>query len=147
MAVEQKRGWTDYIANIPFFGIRDARTRVTEFLLGLSVFERQAKRAELDADSMVIDSDWRRVFDNLRQAAAVNGVVIEGLSITPTALFDPATVLFVKSNGETKTSLAEHVSQLRAEHTELGGKPRHTARPLVLRHYKNSIQPPKSFNA
>ena len=49
LAVEQKRGWTDYIANIPFYGIRDARTRVTEFLLGLSVFERQAKRAQLDA--------------------------------------------------------------------------------------------------
>lgn len=122
LAVEQKRGWTDYIANIPFFGIRDARTRVTEFVLGLSVFERQAKRAELDADSMAIDSDWRRAFDNLRQAAAANGVVIEGLSTSPTALFDPATVLFVKSNGKTNTSLAEHVRQLRAEHAELGAK-------------------------
>lgn len=122
LAVEQKRGWTDYIANIPFYGIRDARTRVTEFLLGLSVFERQAKRAQLDADSIAIDTDWRRAFDNLRQAAAVNGVVIEGLSVTPTALLDPSTVRFVKSNGTTKTSLAEHVGQLRAEHSGLGAK-------------------------
>lgn len=122
LAVEQKRGWTDYIANIPFYGIRDARTRVTEFLLGLSVFERQSKRAQLDADSIGIDTDWRRAFDNLRQAAAVNGVVIEGLSATPTALLDPSTVQFVKSNGKTKTSLAEHVSQLRAEHAELREK-------------------------
>jgi hypothetical protein len=122
LAVEQKRGWTDYIANIPFFGIRDARTRVTEFLLGLSVFERQAKRAELDADSMAIDSDWRRIFDNLRHAASANGVVVEGLSTTPTALLDPSAILFVKSNGKTKTSLADHVGQLRAEHAELGAK-------------------------
>lgn len=122
LAVEQKRGWTDYIANIPFYGIRDARTRVTEFLLGLSVFERQAKRAQLDGDSMAIDADWRRAFDNLRQAAAVNGVVVEGLSVTPTALLDPSTVQFVKSNGKTKTSIAEHVGQLRAEHAELGAK-------------------------
>lgn len=122
LAVEQKRGWTDYIANIPFFGIRDARTRVTEFLLGLSVFERQAKRAELDADSMSIDSDWRRAFDNLRQAATANGVVIEGLSATPTSLLDSSTVLFVKSNGKTKTSLVEHARQLRGEHAELGVK-------------------------
>ena len=57
LAVEQKRGWTDYIANVPFFGIRDARIRVTEFLLGLGVFERQAQRAKLDSDSVVIDSD------------------------------------------------------------------------------------------
>lgn len=122
IAVEQKRGWTDYIANIPFFGIRDARTRVTEFLLGLSVFERQTKRLELDADSMGIDSEWRRTFDNLRQAGAFNGVVIEGLSATPTSLLEPSAVHFVKSNGKTKTPLAEHVGQLRREHAELGTK-------------------------
>lgn len=122
LAVEQKRGWTDYIANIPFFGIRDARIRVTEFLLGLGVFERQAKRAELDATSMAIDSDWRKAYDTLRQAAVANGIVIEGLSATPVSKFDPATVLFVKSDGKTKTSLQDQVSNLRAQHAALGAK-------------------------
>lgn len=122
LAVEQKRGWTDYIANIPFFGIRDARIRVTEFLLGLGVFERQAKRAALDADSMAIDSDWRKAYDTLRQAAAANGIVIEGLSATPVSMFDSATVLLVKSDGKTKTSLLDQVSNLRVEHHALGAK-------------------------
>lgn len=122
LAVEQKRGWTDYIANIPFFGIRDARIRVTEFLLGLGVFERQAKRAALDADSMAIDSDWRKAWDTLRQAATANGIVIEGLSATPVSAFDPANVLLVKSDGNTKTSLTEQVSILRAEHHALTAK-------------------------
>lgn len=122
LAVEQKRGWTDYIANIPFFGIRDARIRVTEFLLGLGVFERQAKRAALDADSLAIDSDWRKAYDSLRQAAAANGIVIEGLSAKPVSMYDPATVLLVKSDGKTKTSLLDHVSNLRAEHNALGAK-------------------------
>lgn len=122
LAVEQKRGWTDYIANIPFFGIRDARIRVTEFLLGLGVFERQAKRAALDADSIAIDSDWRKAYDTLRQAAAANGIVIEGLSATPVSMFDPTTVLLVKSDGKTKTTLADQVSNLRSEHNVLGTK-------------------------
>lgn len=122
LAVEQKRGWTDYIANIPFFGIRDARIRVTEFLLGLGVFERQAKRAALDADSMAIDSDWRKAYDSLRQAAAANGMVIEGLSATPVSMFDPETILLVKSDGKTKTYLLDQVSKLRAEHNALGAK-------------------------
>ncbi|RAR48281.1 AAA domain-containing protein [Paraburkholderia unamae] len=122
LAVEQKRGWTDYIANIPFFGIRDARIRVTEFLLGLGVFERQAKRAALDADSIAIDSDWRKAYDTLRQAAVANGIVIEGLSATPVSMFDPATVLLVKSDGKTKTTLLDQVSKLRAEHNSLGAK-------------------------
>ncbi|AJY67081.1 ATP-binding protein [Burkholderia glumae] len=122
LAVEQKRGWTDYIANIPFFGIRDARIRVTEFLLGLGVFERQAKRAALDTDSMAIDSDWRKAYDTLRQAATANGIVIEGLSATPVSMFDPATVLLVKSDGNIKTTLLDQVSNLRAEHNALGAK-------------------------
>lgn len=122
LAVEQKRGWTDYIANIPFFGIRDARIRVTEFLLGLGVFERQAQRAKLDAESVAIDSDWRKAYDTLRQAAAANGVLIEGLSANPTSALDMATVLFLKSNGTSQTSLAEYSGQMRAEHATLGEK-------------------------
>lgn len=122
LAVEQKRGWTDYIANVPFFGIRDTRIRVTEFLLGLGVFERQAQRAKLDSDSVVIDSDWRKAYDTLRQAATTNGVVVEGLSPTATSAFDAATVQLVKSNGTSQTPLAEHVSLMRAEHASLGEK-------------------------
>jgi len=122
LAVEQKRGWTDYIANIPFFGIRDARIRVTEFLLGLGVFERQAKRAELDQASMAIDSDWRKAYDIFRQAATANSIVIEGLSQTPVSTFEPAAVLLVKSDGRVKISLREQVSKLREEHHGLGAK-------------------------
>ena len=122
LAVEQKRGWTDYIANIPFFGIRDARIRVTEFLLGLSVFERQAKRAALDADAMAIESDWRKAYDTLRQAAAANGLVIEGLSATPIAMFDPGITLLLKSDGNTKISLLDQVGKLRSEHDALGAR-------------------------
>jgi hypothetical protein len=122
LAVEQKRGWTDYIANIPFFGIRDPRIRVTEFLLGLGVFERQAKRAELDAASMVIDSDWRKAYDTFRQAAAANNILIEGLTPTPVSILDPTTVLLVRSDGSITISLREQVSKLREEHRELGEK-------------------------
>lgn len=122
LAVEQKRGWTDYIANAPFFGIRDTRIRVTEFLLGLSVFERQALRAKLDAESLAIDSDWRKAYESLRQAATSNGVVIEGLSSTATAAFDPFKVQLVKSDGRTQTSLVDHVSAMREEHSTLGAK-------------------------
>lgn len=122
IAVEQKRGWTDYIANIPFFGIRDARIRVTEFLLGLGVFERQAKRAELDQASLAIDSDWRKAYDIFRQAATANSIVIEGLSQTPVSTFEPAAVLLVKSDGRVKISLRKQVSKLRDEHHGLGAK-------------------------
>lgn len=119
LAVEQKRGWTDYIANIPFYGIRDARTRVVEFLLGLGVFETNALRNRLNSESVEIDADWRKVYDELRREAAPLGAVVDGVSATPTALFEEASGSMRRLTGSATVPLSEYVSQLRAEHAAL----------------------------
>lgn len=119
MAVEQKRGWTDYIANIPFYGIRDARTRVVEFLLGLGVFETNALRNRLNAESIEIDADWRKAYEELRREAAPLGTVVEGVSATPTALFEEAAASVKRLAGSSSIPLPEHIIQLRAEHATL----------------------------
>ncbi|BCL93396.1 AAA family ATPase [Ralstonia pseudosolanacearum] len=119
LAVEQKRGWTDYIATIPFFGIRDARTRVVEFLLGLGVFETNALRNRLNAESVEIDSDWRRAIEELRREAVPHGVTLEGVASKPTALFQAESVVLRRLNGNTAIDLSEHIRQLRYEHDVL----------------------------
>lgn len=119
LAVEQKRGWTDYIANIPFYGIRDARTKVVEFLLGLDVFETNAARNRLNAESVEIDADWRKVFDELRREANPLGTVVDGASATPSALFKEGEASVRKLVGSSSIPLPEHISQLRAEHAAL----------------------------
>lgn len=119
MAVEQKRGWTEYIANIPFYGIRDARTKVVEFLLGLDVFETNAERNRLNAESVEIDADWRKVYDELRREAKSVGAVVDGASATPSALFKESEASIRKLVGSTSLPIAEHIGQLRAEHAAL----------------------------
>ncbi|MCX8971901.1 AAA family ATPase, partial [Citrobacter portucalensis] len=39
--IEQKRGWTDYIANIPYYAIRNVKKRVIEFLLDCDTFANE----------------------------------------------------------------------------------------------------------
>ncbi|KQW36585.1 hypothetical protein [Rhizobacter sp. Root404] len=119
LAVEQKRGWTDYIANVPFYGIRDARTKVVEFLLGLDVFETNAERNRLNAESIEIDADWRKVFDELRREANALGAVVDGASASPSALFKEREASVRKLVGISSVPLPEHISQLRAEHAAL----------------------------
>ncbi|MBX9937222.1 MAG: hypothetical protein K2Y10_11595 [Burkholderiaceae bacterium] len=119
MAVEQKRGWTDYIASIPFYGIRDARTRVVEFLLGLGVFETNALRNRLNAESIEIDADWRKTVEELRREATAVGSVVEGVSGTPTALFDEAAATIRRLSGSSSVTLTEHISQLLSEYAAL----------------------------
>lgn len=122
LAVEQKRGWTDYVANIPFYGIRDARTRVVEFLLGLSVFEINALRNRLNAESVEIDTDWRRTVDELRRDAAPKGVVIEGVSATPSALFESGSASIKRLNGSDAVYVHEYITRMRAEYDSLQRK-------------------------
>lgn len=119
LAVEQKRGWTDYIANIPFYGIRDARTKVVEFLLGLDVFETNAARNRLNAESGEIDADWRKAYEELRREANPLGAVIDGASPTPSVLFKESEASIKRLIGGSSVHLTEHISQLRSEYAAL----------------------------
>ena len=119
LAVEQKRGWTDYIANIPFFGIRDARTRVVEFLLGLDVFETNATRNRLNVESVKIDADWRKLYSELLQETSPLGTAIYGVSSIPSALFKEDEASIRKLAGNSSVPLNEYISQLRSEYATL----------------------------
>lgn len=119
LAVEQKRGWTDYIAAIPFYGIRDARSRVVEFLLDLGVFKTNAERNRLNAESVEIDGEWRRNVNDLRREAKGLGMTIDGVSAGPSALFDVTSVLIKRMGESSGTPLGEYMTQLRAEYSAL----------------------------
>lgn len=119
LAVEQKRGWTDYIANIPFYGIRDARARVVDFLLGLGVFETNAARNRLNSESVEIDNDWRRTLGEFQREASSLGVVIEGVPAGPSALFTLNSGSIQRLYEGATVPLGVYISQLRSEYSTL----------------------------
>lgn len=115
LIVEQKRGWSDYIANIPYYGIKEAKTRVVEYLLGLSIFEAKAKRARLNTESVQIFNAWES--EKRRLAAKLQDLAVRVSNVPekPTALFDPKTMLLSVSDGERFVSVADRIESLRAE--------------------------------
>lgn len=122
LAVEQKRGWTDYIANIPFFGIRDARTRVVEYLLALDVFETNSARSQLNADSVAIASAWESKYQSLQRALNDVGAVAQGVPTKVTALFSPEQVVLHKRVANDLVTIPQYVGALRKEHENLSKK-------------------------
>ena len=86
-AVEQKRGWTDYIANIPFFGIRDVKTRVIEYLLGLEVFDINELKNFYISESNKIISQWDAEVKELSGKVKERNGFIKGLPTKPSNLF------------------------------------------------------------
>jgi hypothetical protein len=118
-AVEQKRGWTDYIGNAPFFGIRDVRTRVTEYVLGLDVFETAVKRSRLEQAAQVIELEWESEARTLRQEAAELGAVPRDLSPRAVYPFDAEAVSVVKQLESGVVTSNEYLSQLKGEYLAL----------------------------
>jgi hypothetical protein len=122
LAIEQKRGWTDYIANIPFFGIRDARTRVVEFLLALDVFKTNAERNRLNADSIAIAAEWDATRQKLLHLVNEIGAVVQSVPAKVSALFDTALVQLQKPAGTEVVSLPSYVSMLHDQYQDLNRK-------------------------
>lgn len=119
LAVEQKRGWTDYIANIPFYGIRDARTRVVEYLLALDVFKTNAERARLNTESVEIAAAWDANYRALTSALSEIGVTLHGAPIRVTSLFEREKVKLIRGTEDRIVPLTEYVGTLLTRHAAL----------------------------
>ncbi|MDH1105524.1 AAA family ATPase [Pseudomonas otitidis] len=119
LAVEQKRGWTDYIANIPFYSVRDARIKVVEYLLGTDVFEQEAKKAELDKESEIISNEWSSLAKKITAQASGLGLKLDGLSSKIPIPFEPNKLELNKIiEGKTYT-IQYYVENLKNQHKKL----------------------------
>ena len=121
-AVEQKRGWTDYIATIPFYGIREVRTKVVEFLLGLEVFDTDALKNRLNSESVQIHEDWIKHAGELSRAASGEGFVIAGLPGRPDSKFTKDNVHLLRQSENGDITISQARTQLREEYRTLEDK-------------------------
>ncbi len=117
MAIEQKRGWTDYIANLPYFGVREARIKIVDFLIGTNVFEMDAKRARLDHESLMLNTSWQDVYRTITNDALKNSIKVQNLPRSPTVEFISNGVTYQKTTLQGVVSLDQFKSnQIQALH-------------------------------
>lgn len=122
LAVEQKRGWTDYVANIPFYSVKDARVKVVEYLLGTNVFELQAKKTELDLESDILNTEWASLFKKASMAARDLGLSIDGVPSKIVSGFNEQGVSVNRVVDGKSYSLPAFVASLRKKHEQLEQK-------------------------
>lgn len=84
--IEQKGGWSDFFANIPFYGIRESSYKVFEFLLALDVFVVAARRQEVQNRLRAIEERWKVMVESARLTAKKAGGELVGLSEHPEIL-------------------------------------------------------------
>jgi hypothetical protein len=77
--IEQKRGWTDYIANIPFYQILGAPTRVVQYLLALDNFKLEEQKALNEQLINQLQARWTDYLAELLAALRVVSVSTQGI--------------------------------------------------------------------
>lgn len=97
MVIEQKRGWTDYIANLPYFGVKEARIKIVDYLVGTNVFEMDANRARLDHESQELNTAWQDVYRAINTDALKNSMKVLNLPKSPVLAFVADSVTYQKS--------------------------------------------------
>ncbi|TRX76412.1 AAA family ATPase [Pseudomonas mangiferae] len=121
MAIEQKRGWTDYIANLPYFGIKDARIKIVDYLVGTDVFETAASRDTLDKESKRIYEEWQILYRTLNIEALKLGLHFENFPKAPIANFNQEVVTFSMTLPDREpVNLIEYKRSQIAEHQRIG---------------------------
>lgn len=105
--IEQKTGWSDFFATMPYFGMRNTEQRVVEFLLNLDVFENEKRKQQLNSVKQNINNRWQNLYSKFQNLAERSGGKIVGIDNNPEILnnFDGIYISLLKD--EKSISLVE----------------------------------------
>lgn len=101
--VEQTKGWSDFFATMPFFGITKAKEKIVEFILGLNEIVLSTQKDVLNKEKNIITDDWKRKiksFSYLEKQTNSTIINIPEELTTDKAEIDKINVLFSTSEDE-----------------------------------------------
>lgn len=102
LLIEQKRGWTNYIANAPFYGISGVVTKIVSYLLDLDTFSHEAKLKELRAKRNTLTNEWSEIVSNFKLIVSNSHLFVKGLTSTPAIDFKSSNVFIGQGTEESK---------------------------------------------
>ncbi|WP_333624557.1 AAA family ATPase [Sphingobacterium siyangense] len=111
--IEQTKGWSDFFATMPFFGITKAKEKIVEFILGLNELQLSTKKDVLNQKKNVVIEDWKRKvkeFYDLEKRTNSSILNIPEELTTDKNEIDKITVIFSKSEDE-KIYFKEYLEQ------------------------------------
>jgi len=117
--IEQKGGWTDFLASIPYYSLNDKETRAIEFILNLDSANIQRRRTEIKQEKNNIEYEWSKLYSDFKSFARSIACEIKGVEEKPSILLTEDSVYLIYTNTEESLLLREYVQKLLAEYQEV----------------------------
>jgi hypothetical protein len=117
--IEQKAGWTDFLATIPYYSLLDKETRALEFLLNLDSWKIQQRKSKLKQDKNDLIFDWRNKFNEFKSLANQIACEIRGVGIQPEIINLPNSIYLAYVTEDRTYNITEYINALEEEYEEL----------------------------
>lgn len=116
--IEQKSGWSDFFATMPYYGIKQATSRIIEYILNMDVFENQRRKTELSYREEQIKEDWKTIFIHISNIARDTRYNLQGLNEKPSIL-NINEVLLLKDTETGAIDLQTELATFKREYARL----------------------------
>lgn len=121
--IEQKSGWSEFLATIPYFGIKQAESRAVEFLLGLDIFDTKKNRQLIKEHKGELTQKWGILYNDLHYLSRRGGVEIMGIDKKPHEIEEVNSIYPFVYKDDRKISLSDFMSSLNIEFEEINKIP------------------------
>ncbi|WP_432713459.1 AAA family ATPase [Pedobacter sp.] len=111
--IEQKSGWSDFFATMPYYAMRNTESRVVEFLLSLNVFENEQKKRSNNYDKQNLLTKWNSLFSQFLQLTRKVGGNFRGLENTPRIVNTTGDIFIAIEEDGKELSLVDYNEQLK----------------------------------
>ncbi|KGA40868.1 hypothetical protein KU75_14375 [Pectobacterium odoriferum] len=117
--VEQKRGWTDYIANIPYYAIRNVRKRVVEYLLDCETFSNEKAINIVQSEISKLHHEWSELKTEIRLVSERSSLVVSGIDDKVPVDFNKDLASIKYSNDDSLVDINQKLIELNSQVEDL----------------------------
>lgn len=117
--IEQKAGWTDFLATIPYYSLLDKETRALEFILNLDSWKIQQRKSKLKQDKNDLILDWRTKFSEFKSLANQIACEIRGVNDQPEIINSINSVYLVYVTEDITYNISDYIYVLEEQYERL----------------------------
>lgn len=110
--IEQKAGWSNYLATSPYFGVKESKKRAIEFLLNLDVSQNEKAKRQNEAKLESYKKEWQTKYEEIERLISSSYINITGLKRYPHIDFDPNNTNLVYEKNGSFCNLEEKINTL-----------------------------------
>ncbi len=120
--IEQKIGWSDFLATTPFYGLKNGESKSVEFILDLDLWNIEKKKQLLNNIKNDIILKWHYQYDILFELSRRGAMKIKGLTYDPEVIkSDQLINLLLEEDNKTYT-IEDYIDNLNNQLNEIESK-------------------------